>query len=109
LVTSNAASSGGGLWVRPGFDNVLIENSVICDNLPDQISGAFTDLGGNTLCLCPADLTGNGVVNGADLAELLAVWGPCDGGACEDADLTNDGVVNGADLTVMLGNWGPCP
>jgi hypothetical protein len=104
-----AEAIGGGLWVRPGFDTVLIENSVICDNAPDEIFGDFTDLGGNTLCLCPADLTGNGVVNGADLAELLAVWGPCNGGACAAADFNDDGVVNGADLTVMLGNWGPCP
>ncbi len=26
---------------------------------------------------CPADLTGDGVVNAADLAELLAAWGQC--------------------------------
>ena len=104
-----ATTSAGGLWIRPGFDNVLLESTTICDNFPDEITGEFTDLGGNTLCLCPGDITGNGEVNGADLAELLASWGPCGGGNCEDADLNGDGVINGADLSILLGGWGPCP
>lgn len=56
---------------------------------------------------CPADLTGDGVVNGADLAVLLGAWGPCSG-SCP-ADFTGDGVVDGADLGFMLGAWGACP
>jgi hypothetical protein len=56
---------------------------------------------------CPADLTGDRVVNGADLAALLGAWGPCSG-SCP-ADLTGDGVVNGADLAALLGAWGNCP
>ncbi|MBX3356309.1 MAG: hypothetical protein KF724_11505 [Phycisphaeraceae bacterium] len=55
---------------------------------------------------CPADLTGDGVVNGADIALVLGSWGPCVG--CP-ADLTGDGVVNGADISTVLGAWGPCP
>jgi len=50
----------------------------------------------------PADLTGDGAVNGADLAALLGAWGTT-GGA---ADLTGDGPVNGADLAALLGQWG---
>ena len=56
---------------------------------------------------CPADLTGNRVVDGADLAALLGAWGACSG-SCP-ADLTGDGVVNGADLAAQLGAWGNCP
>jgi hypothetical protein len=56
---------------------------------------------------CPADLTGDGVVSGADLAVLLGAWGPCSG-SCP-ADLTGDGAVGGDDLGVMLGAWGNCP
>lgn len=48
----------------------------------------------------PADLNGDGVVNGADLAELLAQWG-----GAGTADLDNDGVVNGADLAQLLASW----
>jgi hypothetical protein len=104
-----ATTAAGGLWVRPGFDNVLLEDTTICNNFPDEISGQFTDLGGNTLCLCPGDITGNGEVNGADLAELLAAWGPCVSGICQDADLNGDGLINGADLSILLSAWGPCP
>lgn len=57
-----------------------------------------------TVNLCPADLEGNGVVNGADLAALLAAWGS-DGGA---ADLNDDQRVDGADLALLLANWGDC-
>ncbi|MFZ9880052.1 MAG: GC-type dockerin domain-anchored protein, partial [Phycisphaerales bacterium] len=53
---------------------------------------------------CPADLDGNGTVNGSDLAVLLGAWG----GASAVADLNADGVVNASDLAVLLGNWGPC-
>ena len=49
----------------------------------------------------PADLNGDGVVNGADLATLLTQWG-----TNGPADLNNDGTVNGADLATLLTNWG---
>ena len=51
---------------------------------------------------CPADFTGDGQVNGADLGLLLGSWGTA------QADLTGDGNVDGADLGLLLGAWGPC-
>ncbi len=48
------------------------------------------------------DLNGDGVVNGADLAALLAQWGACGGCA---GDLDENGFVNGADLASLLANW----
>lgn len=54
---------------------------------------------------CPADLTDDGSVDGADLGTLLGSWGPC---TCA-ADLNGDGSVDGADLGALLGAWGPCP
>jgi hypothetical protein len=51
----------------------------------------------------PADLNCDGAVNGDDLGELLAAWGPCD--ACA-ADLNGDGAVNGDDLGSLLASWG---
>ena len=51
-----------------------------------------------------ADLNGDGVVNGADLAIMLAAWGPC-GMSCP-ADLNGDNVVNGSDLAILLAAWG---
>lgn len=85
-------NSAGQLVLRAG-DSVNSINTI-----------AKIDLGSTP---CPADLTGDGVVNGADLAALLGAWGPCSG-SCP-ADLTGDGVVNGADLAALLGAWGNCP
>jgi probable HAF family extracellular repeat protein len=55
------------------------------------------------MTLDPADLNGDGTVDGADLGLLLGNWGPCDG--CP-ADLNGDGTVDGADLGILLGAWG---
>lgn len=52
----------------------------------------------------PADLNGDGTVNGADLGFLLANWGPC-GASCQ-GDFNDDGVVNGSDLGFLLAGWG---
>lgn len=49
----------------------------------------------------PADLNGDGVVNGADLGSLLAQWGQPGTG-----DLNGDGIVGGADIGILLANWG---
>ncbi len=48
-----------------------------------------------------ADLDGDGVVGGSDLALLLGGWGSPD---CL-IDLDGDGVVGGSDLAVLLGAW----
>jgi hypothetical protein len=52
-------------------------------------------------CIC--DLTGDGLVDGADLGVLLGDWGGFASG-----DLDGSGSTDGADLGFMLGNWGPC-
>jgi hypothetical protein len=60
---------------------------------------------------CPADLTGDGLVNFADLAHLRANFGntcnpitPCPG------DITGDGSVDFADLAALRAAFGvPCP
>lgn len=51
---------------------------------------------------CPADLTGDGTVNGADLGALLAGWGAASG------DVDGNGTTDGADLGAMLGAFGDC-
>ncbi len=53
---------------------------------------------------CLGDLNDDGVVNGADLGELLSLWDTSD----PDADLNDDGIVDGADLGILLSNWGEC-
>ena len=50
----------------------------------------------------PADLNGNGVVDGADLGVMLGGWGQPG-----ITDINQDGTTNGADLGQLLGSWGP--
>jgi len=54
----------------------------------------------------PADLNGDGVVDGADLGLLLSAWGTCPVDEDCPADLNGDGVVDGADLGLLLSAWG---
>lgn len=53
---------------------------------------------------CPADLDGNGKVDGRDLMELIAQWG--DTGS---ADLDGDGQIGFTDVRILLANLGTCP
>jgi hypothetical protein len=52
---------------------------------------------------CPADLTGNGAVDAADLAALLSDWSQPGAG-----DLDGDGSVGPSDLAQLVGAWGLC-
>ncbi|MBC23209.1 MAG: hypothetical protein CMJ32_04750 [Phycisphaerae bacterium] len=53
---------------------------------------------------CTGDINGSGVVDGEDLALLLAAWKQSGQG-----DLDGNGVIDGSDLALLLGNWGECP
>lgn len=47
------------------------------------------------------DLNDDGIVNGADLGLMLAMWGAAGSGA----DLDGNGTVDGVDLGLLLGAW----
>ena len=111
VVTGNSALvTQGGIGISAastGVPTFSLRASNVCNNTPrPNISGAWLDLGGNTICDCVGDLTLDGLVNGADLGILLAGWGACTGSCA--SDLNRDGVVNGADLVVLLAAWGVC-
>ena len=55
---------------------------------------------------CPADVTGDGVVDVLDLLAVLAAWGQT--GELPE-DITGDGLVDTLDLLEVLAAWGPCP
>jgi hypothetical protein len=55
---------------------------------------------------CPGDFDGDLLVGAADLAQLLALWGPCP--APCPADLDGDGSVGPVDLATTLARWGSC-
>ena len=48
------------------------------------------------------DINHDGIVNGIDLAYILADWGL----ANPRSDLNHDGIVNGIDLGTLLAYWG---
>jgi hypothetical protein len=62
-------------------------------------SGSGTDWNAPVVPPAPADLNGDGVVDGGDLGLLLAAWGT------PDADLNGDGTTDGADLGILLSEW----
>lgn len=53
---------------------------------------------------CPADLNGDGVIDGGDLGTLLADWDAIS----SNADINCDGTVDGGDLAQLLAAWGDC-
>lgn len=85
--TNTAGAAGNTL----GFDNLSVE-----EGQPPCTA----------VVQCPWDLNGDGGVGPADLAQLLASWGPCPG--CP-MDFNDDGEVGPFDLAQLLAAWGLCP
>jgi hypothetical protein len=82
------AGGGAGLqmrWSGPGQSSAIVPDSRL-------FFGGVVE---------PADLTGDGVVNAADLAALLAAWG----NAGSPADIDGDGTVGASDLAALLARW----
>jgi hypothetical protein len=50
----------------------------------------------------PVDITGDGIVNGADLARVLWKWGTAD----QACDLDQNGTVSGSDMAMVIACWG---
>ncbi|MCA9284678.1 MAG: beta-propeller fold lactonase family protein [Phycisphaerales bacterium] len=78
-------------------DGALIQNGPLVDTQgigPNSIA-VWKPRSGN-----PADLNGDGLVDGADLGILLGAWGGSGPG-----DLNGDGTVDGADLGLLLAAW----
>lgn len=77
-------------------DIIVLNTSIQPHELPDNVFRIP----------CVPDLNGDGLVNGADLAQLLAQWGSQESNS--SGDLDDDGFVNGADLAMLLSSWGDC-
>ncbi|MHC5115131.1 MAG: hypothetical protein ACYTGP_11975 [Planctomycetota bacterium] len=110
-------------WIRPNGgpaeDLVGYLNGLGVPGVPPQLEVCHTlSANGNVMIgltffnpgwiidLCTPDLNGNGAVDFADILEIIAAWGPCDGCA---ADLSGNGAADFADILVVIGAWGPCP
>jgi predicted outer membrane repeat protein len=103
-----ATNDGGGMFCN-NSSNPVLSDSTICGNTPNQISGSWTDNGGNTIAdVCPSDcpdLDGDGVVSVTDLLIIIGDWGL----ANSPADINGDGIVDVSDLLTAVGAWGVCP
>jgi hypothetical protein len=71
---------------------------------PDGIN-PIVDMGAYEFQTTSCDADGNGVVNAADLAQVLATWGACNPDNPCTTDFNGDGVVDEADLAQLLANW----
>jgi hypothetical protein len=113
-LTIGARPAGGGFdqFLRGAVDEIRISNGVLDqgrllatpytpfsldldgDGVPDECDGGAG---------CPADLTVDGSIDGADLSVLLSQWG-----GSGSADFDGNGIVDGSDLATLLAAWGPC-
>ncbi len=93
--------------LEPDFlENWSIGDTLGLDNDGD---GLYDGEDGDCI-ICPADLTGDDVVNIDDIFAVLGLWGNCPD-PCPpycDGDLTEDCMVNIDDIFAILGQWGPC-
>ena len=87
-------------------DGIVDYGQILQGQLADADANGIPDLCEAPTCT-DADLTENGIVDGADLGAVLAFWGPV-GTVLPQADIDGDGQVNGADLGILLSFWGPC-
>ncbi len=106
-IYSNDAVSGGGILNDGG--SLFVSSSTLCGNEPDNIVGAWSDLGGSIIeltCGCPADLNGSGYVDVIDLLVVIDGWGPCVPGCL--GDLNGDDIVGTDDILDVISSWGEC-
>ena len=71
---------------------------------PRPVAGRSLDLGAFEAHPV-GDLNGDGLVDGRDLAALLAGWGLCPSPPAFCTDLDQDGAVEPADLAVIIAQW----
>jgi hypothetical protein len=109
VIRDNLSTGGGGAAIAalPVPATISLENLEFCRNSPENLEGAFLDLGGSFTCGCPADVNLDHEVGAEDLATVIGFWGPC-AAPCA-ADLDDNGVVDANDLAVVIGGWGACP
>ena len=105
-----AKLNGSGVEIQSGFGrSVSIGRGLAAVGVWKDDEGLHDDAGtvrafhglGECDC-CHADVTDDGTVGPADLAEVLANWGACAG--CP-ADINNDGEVGPPDLGAVLAAW----
>jgi polyhydroxybutyrate depolymerase len=94
---TNALAGSTELWQVWGGQHFIAFSAAGIDAIFDYI-----DTHVKQTPSCTGDLTGDGVVDVADLLDLLALFGSAEG------DLDGDGVTAVSDLLMLLAAWGEC-
>lgn len=112
------ASRAGAFGQAPVFSSTTLDGAQYGWGFDDPLDPGFQPSnyffanycvqGPSTQTQCPADVTGDGVVDGADIAAILNEFGSALAGFTP-IDINSDGVIDGADLAVLLNAFGPCP
>ncbi|MCH2143303.1 MAG: pectinesterase family protein [Phycisphaerales bacterium] len=90
------------------LSGLVVSDSVFCANSIEDITGAWSDGGGNEWTgpecpwECDADLNGDFVVDVDDVLLVIARYGST------GADPNGDGVVDVNDILLVIDQWGPC-
>ena len=111
VIKNNVSQFGAGIYhLENGTAGPTVSGTFFCSNKGSDIHGTWIDGGGNTFeddCegnTCPADITGDSMVNVSDLLAVIDAWG----GNSGPADINQDGIVNVVDLLEVVGSWGAC-
>lgn len=110
-IVAGTADDGEYTWTVPDIYTTQARIRVVVHD-GDANSGYDESDSDLTINGCPADLNDDGSVSLADLAQLLASYGLCEGETGYDpaADLDGDDCVNIADLAALLSAYGiVCP
>ncbi len=96
----NTIDGGGAMFSTGG--TFTLSGTIGQPDAGVMTGGTFTLVGGfwSIPVNCPGDLTGDGIVDEADLGILLAAWMTTAAG-----DLNGDTLTNEADLGILLANW----
>jgi hypothetical protein len=97
----------------PGIAN---PNQADCnhDGIGDvcELAAGAPDLNGDGVpdaCQCAGDVTGDGVVDGADLSAVISNWGLATSDPMSRAaDRNSNGRIDGTDLGIIFTGWGRC-
>ena len=110
IIIGHSGQIAGGtalMYWRPedGRGVITLTNGTLVEETELLCLAAILERLFEPLLLCPADITGDGLVDVLDLLKVLAGWGQ----SGVPADVNADGIVDVLDLLEILAAWGPCP